>query len=194
MKVVGITGSMGSGKTTVLRMFEKLGVQVYIADVEAKKLMVHSEKLKSKIVEAFGVESYKDNELNRGYLSTIVFKDSVKLKLLNSFVHPEVRSDFERFAKNANSEYVLYESALLLKGSSSNMCDFIILVEAPYEVRVARILERDQINEDDIKRRLKHQIIPDKMLNKVDFVIKNSSLEDTYRQVVEIHNHILNQM
>lgn len=194
MKIVGVTGSMGSGKTTVLKIFKALGVSIYIADVEAKRLMSNSVGLKSKIIKKFGSKSYVDGRLNRPYLANLVFKDSVKLKILNSFVHPLVRLDFEKFVKNAKGKYVLYESALLLQSDTASMCDYIIMVNASYDTRVSRILKRDHTNEDEIKGRLKHQKFPDDELEKVDFVIENSTLENTQAQVVQIHNLILNEI
>lgn len=192
MKVVGITGNMGSGKTTVLNMFQKLGVSTYIADVEAKRLMNDSPDIQSKIIKNFGSTSYKEGRLNRSYLAEIVFKDPKKLKILNSIVHPAVQFDFKNFIKKAEGEYVLYESALLFQSNVVDMFTYIILVTAPYNIRVSRVLERDHTNEDDIKRRLNHQNIPKESLVKVDFIIENLDLENTKSQVLDIHRQILN--
>jgi dephospho-CoA kinase len=193
VKVVGITGSMGSGKTTVLKMFKTLGVSTYIADVEAKRLMKNSIILKTKIIEEFGSESYIDGELNRSYLAKLIFKDATKLKIINSLVHPAVRFDFEKFIRNAKGKYVLYESALLLQSDTASLCDYIILVSAPFDIRVSRILKRDATREDEIKSRLKHQKIPNESLRKATFFIENSTLKNTQDQVLQIHNYILSK-
>ena len=144
--IVGLTGGIGSGKTTVAEVFKKLdSVAVYIADIEARKIMNSSEVIRIQLLQAFGKETYKNNELNRQYLANTVFESKEKLTILNNIVHPEVKKHFLDFAtRNADKAYVLYESAILFESNSSEQCDFIISVFLDKEERIKRVLDRDK--------------------------------------------------
>lgn len=193
MIVVGLTGGMGSGKTTVLKMFENLGVAIYIADNEAKRLMTTSVKLKQEIVKEFGSVAYENGELNRAYLSKIVFRDSQKLKKLNAIVHPAVYDDFKYFVSQCDSRYVIYESAILLRNGNANMFDYIIIVTAPLSIRIDRIKKRDNTSEDEIKLRLQNQKITKDATSKADFIIENLDLEVTQQEVLNIHQVLFDE-
>ena len=130
MIVVGLTGGIGSGKTTILKMFQALGIDCYIADIEAKKLMNSSKKIRIKLIEEFGNETYISEGLNRSYIAKIVFEDPERLKILNSIVHPRVRKHFKKFVKKATSSYVIYENAILFESKGDKKCDYIITVTA----------------------------------------------------------------
>ena len=188
--IVGLTGGIGSGKTTVVNFFSEFSnIAVYIADVEAKKLMTSSIIIKSKLIKEFGKNSYKNNALNRTFLADIVFKDKEKLKILNSIVHPEVLLHFQEFViKNTNKDYVLYENAILLENKSNLFCDFIITVTAPLDTRVQRVILRDNSTKTSVLNRIRNQWSEEKKTIQSHYVINNLSLEKTKIQVNRIHN------
>ena len=188
--IVGLTGGIGSGKTTVVNFFKKFSnIAVYIADVEAKKIMNSSIIIKSKLIKEFGKNSYENNTLNKTFLADIVFKDKEKLKILNSIVHPEVLLHFQEFVlKNTNKNYVLYENAILLENKSNLFCDFIITVTAPLDTRVQRVILRDNSTKTSVLNRIRNQWSEEKKTIQSHYVINNSSLEKTKIQVNRIHN------
>lgn len=185
--VVGLTGGIGSGKSTVAKMFQKHGVAVYIADDEAKKMMNENLFVKKQIIELLGKDSYKDEKLNRGYIADIVFKDKVKLNQLNAIVHPEVAKHFNHWKKEQKGSYVLKEAAILFENEGYKQCDYTILVSAPIEIRIERVLKRDNTSKEDILYRMNNQWEDAKKIVLADFVINNNNLEDTENQVNEIH-------
>jgi len=191
MIVVGLTGGIGSGKTTVLNFFKELGVSCYIADVEAKKLMNTSLEIKKEICSLLGDEAYGVNGLNRKYIASIVFKNTSLLQQLNAIVHPRVYQDFKRFVANATSDYVVYENAILLEGKSKDLCDKIITVIAPLKIRVARVMLRDAATEDEVLARIKNQISDEERVAQSDFVIENIDREQTRQNVMKIHTQLL---
>jgi dephospho-CoA kinase len=188
--IVGLTGGIGSGKTTVVNFFKEFSnIAVYIADVEAKKIMNSSIIIKSKLIKEFGKNSYENNTLNKTFLADIVFKDKEKLKILNSIVHPEVLLHFQEFVlKNTNKNYVLYENAILLENKSNLFCDFIITVTAPLDTRVQRVILRDNSTKTSVLNRIRNQWSEEKKTIQSHYVINNSSLEKTKIQVNRIHN------
>lgn len=190
MKVIGLTGGIGSGKSTVLELFKNLGVATYVADVEAKKLMNTNLELRKQIIDLFGEDAYKNSEINRKYISSIVFNDKVKLQALNTLVHPKVQEDFKNFIKNSNAEIVLYEAAILFESGSHKFCDFIITVIANFEDRVARVVARDGVTENQVLDRIKHQTSDDFRIKNSQFVIKNSELKGTKIQVLTAYDLI----
>lgn len=189
--IVGLTGGIGSGKTTVLRMFEKFNIDTYIADDEAKKLMNSSDEIKKNIIKEFGIEAYNEFGLNRRYIASIVFVDGEKLKTLNSIVHPQVALHFKNFTNNSTTPYLIYESAILFENQGHKNCDYIITVTAPIDLRIDRILARDTTTKVDILNRMKNQLSDQEKIEKSDFVINNIVLEDTKSQVASIHQRLL---
>ncbi len=190
--VLGITGQMGSGKSTVARMFnEKFKIPVYHADTEAKKIM-HREDLRKKIEEEFGKESYRNNRLNTGYLSKIVFYDKNKLKKLESIVHPEVKKDFLKWKeKHEISPFVILENAILYESGMDQLCDLTLLVKTDKKYQMERIKNRDGLTEKEIEARLKHQTLQEKIIKKVNFIINNNQDLDTlFNKVQKIHAKI----
>lgn len=183
MKIVGLTGGIGSGKSTVLGFFKKLGAVVYIADIEAKKIMNSDEELKLEIINLFGENAYKDNVIDRKYLANVIFNDSQKLKKLNQIVHPKVKEHFINFTKQHLNEIIIYESAILFESGSNKYCDFIITVVADYDSKINRVKLRDGVSELEIKARMKHQTNDDFKINKSNFIINNTLLENTKSQV-----------
>ncbi len=185
---IGITGGIGSGKSTVARIFSLLGVPVYNADERAKWLMVHDENLISNIITQFGQDSYIDGQLNRQYLAEKVFKDELLVEKLNTLVHPAVASDFADWSSNYSSGYVLKEAALLFETGSYNELDATILVVSPLEIRVKRIEERDpQRSREQIENIISRQIAIDEALSLADYVIDNDDSKLLIPQVLGLH-------
>ncbi len=194
MKIVGLTGGIGSGKTTVAKEFKKLGVPIYIADDEAKKLMNTSKVIKRKLVELFGEEAYINEELNRPYLAKIIFNDESYLQKMNAIVHPRVAKHFQKWVKKQDSPYIIKEVAILFENGSYKHCDFIITVTAKIQTRIERLLKRDNTTVSKIEAIMKNQWQDDKKIALSDFVIKNNVLEDTVKQVQETHNQLLSSI
>lgn len=186
MKVIGLTGGIGSGKSTVLNFFKEFGAATFVADVEAKKLMNTNVELISDITHLFGVKAYKNGDLNRSYISEIVFNDSNKLKKLNALVHPKVRAHFKNFVKNSKSDIVIYEAAILFESGSDKECDYIITVTANLEEKIKRVMLRDSIDRQSVESRMQHQLNDDVKISKSDFIIENNELEATKFQVKTI--------
>jgi len=191
MKIIGLTGGIGSGKSTVLNLFKNLGFVVYIADIEAKKLMISNEILISEIKSLFGNEAYINNKLNRSYISTIVFNDKNKLAALNELVHPKVREHFKNFVKKSNEQVVIYEAAILFESGNYKFCDYIISVTANFEDRLKRIIKRDKVSKEQVLERIKNQISDEERIKKSHFVIQNNLLKNTKEQVFTIYSLIL---
>jgi dephospho-CoA kinase len=191
MKVIGLTGGMGSGKTTVANFFKELGIPVYIADDEAKSLMNTSTEVKSKIIGILGEKAYPNGILDRKYVAAQVFNSAEKLEKLNHIVHPAVATDFENWKNSQNSPYVIYEAAILFEKGGHKKCDTVILVTAPYEERIKRLKSRDKSSEEEIDARMKHQWSDSKKRKLADFEIKNSILRNTRQQVRKLHEIIL---
>jgi len=191
MKVIGLTGGMGSGKTTVAKFFKEIGIPVYIADDEAKSIMNTSAEVKSKIIGLLGEKAYPDGILDRKYVAAQVFNSAEKLEKLNRIVHPAVATDFEIWKNLQNSPYVIYEAAILFEKGGHKKCDAVILVTAPFEERIKRLKSRDKSSEVDIEARMKHQWSDLKKLKLADFEIKNLNLHNTSEQVRKLHEIIL---
>ena len=194
MKIVGLTGGIGSGKTTVAKQFKKLGVPIYIADDEAKKLMNRSKVIRRKLIALFGEEAYQNNELNRPYLAKIIFNDKSLLQKMNAVVHPKVASHFKRWLKKQNTPYIIKEVAILFENGSYKQCDYIITVTAAIETRIERLLKRDNTTVSKIELIMSNQWQDDKKIALSNFVIHNDILENTIDQVKETHNQILNSI
>lgn len=191
-KIIGITGGIGSGKTTVAKLFSELGIPLFIADVEAKKLMNNDQEVIAKLISLFGNEAYQNNTLNRAYISEQVFNNKELLEALNNIVHPAVQKKFESWYKKQEAPYVLYEAAILIEKGRTEYFDKIILVTASKKERIERVIKRDQISEDQIEQRMNNQWSDDKKEKFADFVIKNSILDKTKENVLFIHNFLKN--
>lgn len=187
MKIIGLTGGIGSGKSTVLGFFQGLGAATYIADSEAKKLMNTNGDLRNEIVKLFGKNAYVKGELNRTYISSIVFENKKKLAALNALVHPKVREDFQHFIKKINADFVIYEAAILFESGGDKLCDYIINVTSKFEDKMDRIMKRDGISKAQILERMKHQTTDDFKIKKSNFVIRNNNLKDTKSQVLTVY-------
>lgn len=172
--VAGITGGIGSGKSTAAKFFEELGIPVYNSDTRAKTIQNENSEVKVKIIAAFGEEAYNENGLNKPYLSKQVFQNNEKLKLLNSIVHPAVFQDFENWKKAQKSDIVMKEAAILIESGSYKDCDVVISVVADIETRIARTIERDGLSREEIRARINNQISDEERIAKSDFIIDNN--------------------
>ena len=192
MKIAGVTGGIGSGKSTVVKMFEELGVPIYVADKRAKKLMRESKDLKIKIVDFLGKESYKDGELNRPFIAKEIFNDVEKLNRFNAIVHPAVHADFKKWKADLenNYTYCIYEAAILFESNRQEICDYTLLITAPKEVRIKRVMNRDNITESDVIERMNHQWSDERKKKLADFIIYNMDLDKTKQDVNKIHKFL----
>ncbi|MFH6959653.1 dephospho-CoA kinase [Flavobacterium aquidurense] len=185
-KVIGLTGGIGSGKTTIANYFAAMGVPVYIADDEAKKVMQSASIIKQ-IKTAFGDFLFENEILNRAKLAEIVFNDADKLSQLNAIVHPAVKQDFELWLnENKKCSYVVYEAAILFESGRYKECDVIITVTAPEEVRIERVVKRDNTTREQVLSRMKMQWNDEKRISLSNFVINNSNLKIAKEEVVKI--------
>lgn len=188
MKVIGLTGGIGSGKSTIARLFAALGIAVYDSDTEAKKLINTSAEIKKRIVEVFGAEAYAEGVYNRAYIADIVFRNPDKLAVLNSIVHPVLADDFNQWVALQTSPYVIKEAAILFESGSYKNCDFIITVTAPEALRISRCMSRDGSTEAQVRARMAQQWTDAQRIALSDAVIENINLEETEKRVRELNN------
>ena len=192
MKIVGLTGGIGSGKTTVAHMFKVLGVPIYIADLEAKKLMNTSKVLKRKLVALLGEEAYGTDGLNRVYIASKIFTDKTLLDKMNALVHAKVAKHFKQWLEKQTADYVIKESAIIFEHQMESQFDCIILVTTNKDERIKRVLSRDHTSKEKIESIMKHQLSDSETMHKADFIIVNNDLEDTKKQVLKTHKSIIN--
>lgn len=174
MKHIGLTGGIGSGKTTVSKILVKNGIPVYDSDSNAKLIMNSSNQIKKLIINHFGKLSYTNNKLNNKYISKIIFNNPVEMNKINSLIHPFVYDNFNKWKNNFSSKYVIFESAIIFETGSYQKFDFNIIVLSDLEKRIKRVKERDFLSEDDVLSRIKSQWIDDKKIRFADYVIKNN--------------------
>ena len=191
MRIVGLTGGMGSGKSTIAQMFKELGVPVYNSDERAKKMMVSSKTARKEITELLGDKAYSGKKLNRSYIAEKVFKDKGLLQKLNGIVHPLVRKSFISWARRQKYPYVIQEAAIIFENKNQDFYDKIVLVTAPKEVRVNRILKRDGSQRENILERMDYQWPDSKKIPLADFVVNNENLSETRLKVEDIHGLLL---
>jgi dephospho-CoA kinase len=194
MLKIGLTGNIGSGKTTVAKVFEVLGIPVFYADEESKKTMTTDAVLIAGVKEAFGNESYfEDGTLNRKHIAGIVFNNADELKKLNALTHPAVFRAFDNWVLQFDSKvpYVIKEAAILFESGSYKMCDKSILVTAPLEVRLQRVIERDKLSYDEAAARDARQFSEEKKLRLADYSIKNDGSQLVIPQVLALHQQFL---
>ena len=187
MKIIGLTGGIGSGKSTVLELFKILGVKTYSADESAKKLVNTDPYLINLIKSSFGENIYDKGQLNSKKLSKIVFEDTEKLKLLNSIIHPVVAKDFKLFLNSNNEDYIVKEAAIIFETKSENNYDKIIFIQSPLEIRIERVINRDNISREEVMKRINNQVDEDLIIDKCDYVIRNENKEDLEDKVLSIH-------
>ena len=191
MIVVGLTGGIGAGKSTIATFFKELNVPVYIADNEAKRLMHTSKVVKEKIINEFGEEAYIHNKLNRPFLAAIVFSDKSKLTAINAIVHPSVSNSFKRWTHKQSSPYVIQENAILFENGTSHKFDYIITVTAPLDEKIQRVMDRDTVKRADVLTRINNQISDNEKIESSDFVIHNIDRVSSKKEVLKIHKKLL---
>lgn len=192
-KIIGLTGGIGSGKTTIANYFKSLGIPVYIADDAAKEVMKFPEIIVA-LKESFGEEIFKDNILKSEKLAKIVFNNPEKLTLLNKIVHPAVKIHFDRWLlSHKKFPFIIKEAAILFESGSYKYCDKIITVIAPLETRIKRVMERDETTQEDVLKRIENQWSDEQKVSKSDFVINNSSFQEAEKQVDKIYKLLINQ-
>ena len=191
MKVVGLTGGIGSGKTTVASMFLDLGVPVYIADIEAKKLTNTSKVIRKKIIALLGKNSYLKTEINKKYVADMIFNDDELLKKVNKIIHSKVAHHFKKWVDKQNGVYCIKETAILFESASYKLCDYTILITSPKEERLKRVKNRDQLTRKEIENRMNHQWSDIEKSQLADVVIENVHLKNTQKKVEEVHLFLL---
>lgn len=191
MKIIGLTGGIGSGKTTVAKMFEALGIPVYYADSEARKLMQNSAGLREEIIKLLGEKAYNNDGLNSSYIAQIVFRDKTKLNELNALVHPLVENHFKNWVKLQDSRYVVQENALIFENRKQSSFDAIITVTAPLQKRLERVIKRDGVTERQVIERIENQLNDAFKIEQATFVIHNITLDKCKDQVDLIHKQLL---
>ena len=190
MMVVGLTGGIGSGKSTIAKAFAALGIAVFNSDEQAKALIATDAQVKKRIIAAFGEEAYHNGEYNRAYIAQIVFNNSEKLAILNGIVHPALAEYFKQWAKAQTSPYMLKEAAILFESGSYKDCDYIITVTAPEEVRIARVMARDHCTETQVRARMAQQWSDAQRIALSNAVIENIDLEKAKKEVRRINNEL----
>lgn len=188
---IGLTGGIGSGKSTVAKVFEVLGIPVYYADDAGKRLMNEDEELKQKIKTAFSDAAYNNGILNRKYLADIVFKSPQKLALLNSMVHPATIADADRWMQQQTTAYSIKEAAIIFESGAQEYLDYVIGVYAPAPLRILRTMQRDNISREEVIARMNKQIDETIKMRLCDFVIKNDEQELLIPQVIALHQQLL---
>ena len=188
---IGLTGGIGSGKSTVAKMFELLHIPVFYADAASKKLYQTDQELIASIKKYFGEDLYVNGQLDKQKLASIVFSDPSKLELLNQLVHPPTIRDAENWMKKQTSPYVIKEAALIFESGSSAGLDFVIGIKAPLHLRIKRVLERDHVTRDEVLSRMNRQIDEEIKMRLCDFIIDNSEQVLVIPQVLELHHYLL---
>lgn len=191
MKIIGLTGGIGSGKTTVAKMFEELKVPVYIADLEAKNLMDKSKVIKRKIINLFGSNAYKNEVLNKPFIADKIFNNEELLSKMNAIVHPRVRAHFKKWIAKQSVPYIINEAAILFENGSYLNCDAVITVTASEEDRIKRVIARDNSSVEKVKAIIKNQWSDADKIKLSQYVIVNENLLETQEQVRKIHQIIL---
>jgi len=191
MLKIGITGGIGSGKSTVAKVFETLGIPVYYADDAAKRLMQEDPELKKQIIDLFGDNAFTGGKLNRPWISAQVFGNPEKVNALNALVHPATIRDAHEWMTCQRTPYALKEAALIFESGSEKELDYVIGVEAPQELRIQRVIERDDTTRDAILQRMKNQLDEGEKMKRCDFIIHNDGNQMVIPQVIALHHQLV---
>lgn len=187
MIILGITGGIGSGKTTVTNIFSLMNIPVYIADIESKKVTATSPLVREKLIALFGSEMYNGTELNKTLLASHIFTDTEKMDKVNAIIHPEVEADFRRWIeKNRDAKVVIHEAAILFESGFDKLVDKKIIVYTPYEERIKRTMKRDNTTREEVIKRINSQMSDEEKKELSDFVIVNNNKESLIEQVLSI--------
>ena len=191
MKIIGLTGGIGSGKSKILSVFSTYGIPCYESDRRAKWLMQKDAELKSQIKSFFGDQIYENDQFNHRKLAKLVFANKGKLEALNSLVHPRVKMDFKSFVSQQDTPYIIKEAAILFETGGEKDCDATILVTAPEKLRLQRVLNREKISSMDIKARINNQWSDSRKIPMADYIINNIDWDKTLKKIDEIHQKLL---
>lgn len=183
---IGLTGGIGSGKSTVAKIFEALGIPVYYADDAAKELMNTDPALKEAIIKNFGEQAYNTGKLNRPYIASVVFADKQKLELLNALTHPATIAAANEWIKKQTAPYIIKEAALLFESNAHPHLDYVIGVSAPLELRIKRVMKRDGLAKEEVLKRIERQMNEEEKLKRCDFIITNDEEQMVLPQVLEL--------
>jgi len=188
---IGLTGGIGSGKSTVAKIFETLGIPVYYADEAARTLMNTDTGIISAVKKYFGEESYVNGELNRPFIASQVFTDNYKLDLLNSITHPATIADAKKWMQKQTAPYSIKEAALIFESGSAEGLDYVIGVYAPVTLRIKRVMDRDKTSREEVLKRMGRQLNEEMKMKLCDFVITNDEQHLVIPQVLELHQKFL---
>ena len=190
MYKVGITGGIGSGKSTVAKLLRDRGVAIYNSDRRAKELMVGNEALRQTLITAFGAECYTADGLNRAWLAQRVFNNEAELTKLNAIVHPAVMQDFAEWSLAQQGSYVVLESAILLEAGLENHVDVVVAVMAPKELRLERAMQRDGASREQIEERMRNQMSDEERTDRAKYAVVNIDLEELEEDVEQLHRRL----
>lgn len=194
MTKVGITGGIGSGKSIVCEIFNRLGISIYNADNRAKWLMNNNVVLKQQLIARWGNQLYKNNQLDRSFLAGIIFANKEAIEFVNSVVHPAVNVDFkEWFSLHSNEAYVIKEAALLFESNTYREMDVIVTVYAPENLRIERVLKRDNISKPQVINRMNNQLSDEEKVKRSDYIIFNNEQQSLLEQVLNLHNILISK-
>jgi dephospho-CoA kinase len=191
MLKIGLTGGIGSGKSTIARVFGILGIPVYYADDAAKRLMQEDPDLRAAIIRHFGEEAYTNGRLNRAWLGAQVFGSPEKVKILNGLVHPATIADAARWMSAQKASYTLKEAALIFESGAEKELDYVIGVSAPEDIRLRRVMERDKADAETIRQRMRNQMNEEEKMKRCDFIIVNDEQQLVIPQVLSLHRELL---
>tara|TARA_B100000886_G_C20423434_1_gene492693 strand:- start:707 stop:1282 length:576 start_codon:yes stop_codon:yes gene_type:complete len=188
MKRIGLTGNIGSGKTIIASCFEVLNIPIFNSDNVAKLLMNKDVNLKQSLIAEFGKDVFLNNELNRKYLSKLAFNDDLVLKRLNALVHPVIQEAFEKWSIQQSGAYIIKEAAILFESNTYQSLDAIICISCPEEIRLKRILKRNDLSEKEVRQRMSHQWAEEKKISLSDYVITNDNTSLVIPQILSVHS------
>jgi len=193
VKTIGLTGGIGAGKSLVSKVFSILKIPVYNADEAGRRLLDNNSDVIMKVMALFGKNAYQNGHADRAFIASVVFQDSEKLKALNAIIHPEVKVDFKRWfdARKEKHSYCLREAAILFESESNLDCNLVISVSAPLDIRIDRVMKRDQINREQVLARISKQITQEEKDKMSDFVIYNDGERSVIRQVMTMHQSLI---
>lgn len=187
MKKIGLTGGIGSGKTTISKIFQMLGTPIYNSDEAAKKILKNNSLAKNQILQYFGQKVLTNNKFDNKKIADIIFKQKEKLKIINSIIHPLVTNDFKAWCENQKTKYIIKESALIFKSNTHKELDHIIFVKSPLKLRIQRIKNRDGKNESEIFSIIKNQSSDEFLEKKCDYIITNDENSFLTEQILRLH-------
>jgi len=187
----GLTGGIGAGKSYVGKVFSKLGIPIFIADIEARKIQLTNPEVIDKMIHLLGKDIYLQNgDINRKKLAYIIFNDKIALQSVNEIIHPAVRNAFEKWTKKQDAPYVIQEAAIIFENQQSKNFDKIITVTAPVDLKIKRVMERDNISKGEVLKRMKNQLPDEEKTRQSDYVINTNDKKLLLPQIINIHNKL----